>query len=165
MAIYDGVRGFVPVAGPLQIVNYTAGTGGVRQGTLVKLSSGTIIPVAPTGGQQIGVALAAGAAGASIPVNIDPETIYEATIEAADNAVAVANIGSSVAVTTEGLLTTTELSNQYINTTGAIAIGGTLTADFPFQIIGLPKVVTNIAAASNKKVLVKMNTGVFEPFV
>ncbi len=158
MTVYDSTAGFVPVAGPTQYITFKVGATAVKQGTAVKLDTGLIVPVAATGGGQIGVAACAGAVGAYIPVNVDPETLYEATAD--DQAAAIGNIGQYVVITAES--STTNLSNQKVDMSAAT---GTLTANHVFQVVGLPGRVTNIAAASNLKVIVKMLMSKLEPYV
>lgn len=159
--IYDSTKGFLPIGGPIQVVWFTVGATAVKRGTAVKFDGsnpGKIIPVTATGGGQIGVALAAGAVGASVPVNIDPETLYEATAD--DQAVAITDIGKVVVITAES--SSSEVSNQMVDVSAAT---GTITANHVFQIIGLPSKVTNVAAASNLKLIVKMVMSKLEPFV
>ena len=158
ITIYDSVTGFVPIAGPVQFITFKVGATAVKQGTAVKLSSGTIIPVAATGGGQIGVAMAAGAAGDYVAVNVDPETIYEATAD--DQAAAITDIGKYLVITAES--STSNVSNQKVDVSAAAT---TATANHVFQVVGLPGKVTNVAAASNLKVYVKMMMSALEPYV
>jgi len=158
ISVYDNTAGFVPVAGPTQFVTFKVGATAVKQGTAVKLSSGTVIPVLATGGGQIGVAACAGAVGDYIPVNVDPETLYEATTN--DQAAAITDIGKYLVITAES--SATNLSNQKVDMSAAAT---TITVDHVFQVVGLPGKVTNIAAASNLKVVVKMLSSALEPYV
>jgi len=161
MTVYDSTAGFVPVAGPTQFVTFMVGSIAVKQGTAVKFdvsgNAGRVIPVIATLGGQIGVAMHSAAIGAYVIVNIDTETLYEAT---GDEAAALTDIGLYVPITAES--STTSLSNQKVGTSAAT---GTLTAAHVFQVVGLPGKVTNIAAASNMKVIVKMLMSKLEPYL
>jgi hypothetical protein len=161
MTVYDATTGFVPVAGPTQYLTFKVGATAIRQGTAVQLSSGLLIPVAATGGGQIGVAAAYGAVGAYIPVNVDPETLYEAT---GDEAVTIDDIGKVCLITAESAATGVSLSNQTVVTsTATLTIG--VTGNYVFQIVALPGKVTNTTTALNRKVIVKMLMSKLEPYV
>lgn len=157
--VYDSGAGFKPIEGPVQFLTFTVGATAVKQGTAVKLASGLVIPVAATGGLQMGVAMHAAAVGAKVIVNVDPETIYEAT---GDEAVTVDDIGKVCLITAESA--TGNISNQTVVTsTAATSIG--VTGNYVFQIVGLPGRVTSTTTALNKKVHVKMVMSTLEPYV
>ena len=160
ISILDSVRGFVPVAGPIQVQHFTgAAVDTLTQGTIVKLSSGTVTPVIATGGGQIGVLMSDCASGGDALVNIDPDTIYEAD----SNGVAfgVTDIGKifTVTATTATVSTGARSTQKVAVASGILPLGAsagsggaaTFTVDFVVVCVGLPKVVTNVAAASNLK--------------
>lgn len=149
MAIIDPGMGFVPVTVPKQYTVFEVGGTNVKKGTVVKLSSGTIIPVAATGGGQIGVAVAHGTDGDHVAVITDPDVIYEVTAD--DESVGVADIGNYVLVTAES--STSDISNQKVDVSAAT---GTLTANHVCVIVGLPTRVHNDYTNGSFKLRVKL---------
>jgi hypothetical protein len=152
MSIYNTAGGFWPVSEMKLIKSFTVGGTDVKQGSAVQLSGGEIIPVATTGAGQIGVALAAGTDGDIVPVCIDFDTIYE--ILSGDDITAVDDIGKCALI--DAAETSTAGTIQSTMKLDMSAATATLTANHVCICVGIPTSVTNIAAASNKRVLVKL---------
>lgn len=156
--IYDVVGGLKYVGGPLDIHERVTNEI-VYQNSLLKLVNGKVSNWT-TGAKPCGVALHYAGAGERVVVNEDPESLYEATDYAV---VTYTKIGYYCPLTTEN-------ANLHVGKYSSIktvsaGTDSTPSLSLPVQIVGLANNVTNVAAAYNRKCIVKVNTGEFEPYV
>ncbi len=156
--VYDVVCGFKYHSGPFRVVEYTANTAALYEGGLLMLSGGKMSRWV-AGNLPAGVAINYAPANGKVLVSVDPETIYEAT-DSLDT-VTDAKIGTMCAVIAEN--PSLVINRKSSMKTALFSSYTTPNTSAPVVVIGAGKGVTNNAAASNCKVLVKLITGAFEP--
>jgi hypothetical protein len=157
---YENAAGLKYAGGPLQVKEFTTDQIVYQNGLVILTTSGLVRPW-PGTGKALGVAQFYAAAGEKVLVSIDPETLYEAT-RLGLGIPTIADVGKYVAMSQEN---------------PALSVGGihssmklgtpttTIAADTPVQVVRLSNNVTNINPATNKKCIVKMTTGLLEPYV
>jgi hypothetical protein len=162
--IIEPVRGFIHVSGPVTVFSAPAGET-IYAHALVTIHTDGKVYSWTAGTSPAGVAIHGGLLNESISINIDPEAIYEASTIAVFPYVAIRSvIGATTAVTAENSSLTIS-GNSSMLVDAANATYDPMTTGVAVVIIGTPRSVQAPSWQTNRKILVKLATGLFEPNV